>query len=83
MSEGKHTPGPWVHKEQMIYSELDNTGKTIAVCRDEANAQLIAVAPDLLAMVKRFVDLTRGTDWFIEDAVTDALDIIRKAESVD
>lgn len=62
MSEAKHTPGPWVLDDDMpgsIFSD-DATGSIVARCRGvgfeyaprpieewQANARLIAAAPDL------------------------------------
>lgn len=51
-----HTPGPWTHKatagnhDFIIYSEAEDSGRDIALVRDfdEANARLIAAAPELL-----------------------------------
>lgn len=54
----KRTEGNWIHKEQMVYSESDNSGKTIANCNTEANARLIAAAPDLLKVVQDF------SEWY-------------------
>lgn len=57
-----HTPGPWHHQytagkhNQAVYAEAD--GRDIAVIYPdpngelEANARLIAAAPDLLALVR-------------------------------
>ena len=50
-----HTPGPWIYKgtagqhDYAVYAEA--TGRDVALVRDfdEANARLIAAAPDLLA----------------------------------
>jgi len=51
----KHTPGPWIGKKQasgqgLIYSERD--GRNIAVCYEERDVALIAVAPNLLKATK-------------------------------
>ena len=58
MSETKHTPGPWVVKSarsgfyvesqfDVIVESLDEFGRYGAI-DDEANARLIAAAPELL-----------------------------------
>ena len=58
MSETKHTPGPWVVKSarsgfyvesqfDVIVDSLDVSGRYGAI-DDEANARLIAAAPELL-----------------------------------
>lgn len=56
-----HTPGPWTRGEQFssIVYDSDNMavahacGANLAIA--EANAALIATAPDMLAMLKRFL----------------------------
>lgn len=63
MIEMKHTPGPWKHDGEIIYSgnyTLNNgwtNHATIAKVEDranwEANARLIAAAPDLLDALKK------------------------------
>ena len=77
MSTGKHTPGPW-----LAVSNRSNTafsciaypdGYTLATCNNvsvgdwEANARLIAAAPELLEVLKAFPgfidDATIGDDW--------------------
>jgi len=53
----KHTPGQWATKEGQIYTQ--ETGKTLALIpyfdeeneEQQANAQLIMYAPELLQMV--------------------------------
>ena len=55
----KHTPGPWISNEQMVYSEI-GSGETIANINTEANARLIAVAPELLAELT-YIDYAIGT----------------------
>jgi hypothetical protein len=60
----QHTPGPWYtspdavpdwHVQVTVSSEA--TGERVAtVFQTEANAQLIAAAPDLLAICKRVLD---------------------------
>lgn len=57
----KHTPGEWNAKDSEVYSLI--TGNTIARCdiggkdeTTEANAKLIACAPELLEQLQNFVD---------------------------
>ncbi len=58
----KHTPGPWVISERVKTARLDNAlmvrpadhhnheyGGTAIIATSEADARLIAAAPDLLA----------------------------------
>ena len=55
MSETKHTQGPWINKDGMIYAENDPTGSTIVMgnCKTlDADLKLIAAAPDLLEALK-------------------------------
>jgi len=40
----KHTSGPWYAKEGMIASLSDPTGRTIATCDEQADAEFIAKA---------------------------------------
>ena len=58
--ETKHTQGPWLDKSGEVYAE--ETGRTIARCdigghdeTSEANARLIAAAPDLLAALEGMI----------------------------
>ncbi len=52
-----HTPGPWVYDEGIVYPQEDHAGQAwIADIRGavdaDANARLIAAAPDLLQALK-------------------------------
>ncbi len=71
MSKLKHTPGPWkVHQnfKQMVHNDkvqIANMGanscfpvKRLSDKENEANAQLISVAPDMLQLLKYI------RDWF-------------------
>jgi hypothetical protein len=69
----KHTPGPWCmesffHGQYDVYSEVTDdfiSGGTIS----EADARLIAAAPDLLEALEKvvsFVDAGQGT-WTVEE----------------
>lgn len=53
MSDTKHTPGPWtcsLHSELPERThEVVTAGESVADVTGEANARLIAAAPDLLA----------------------------------
>lgn len=66
----KHTPGPWIaipdatHRDHQLIVAIgpEHTGLDVASVRpwmthDEANARLIAAAPDLLAACKRAEEL--------------------------
>lgn len=76
MSEGKHTPGPWTAFYKNKYDEwhvsLPITGSSmkLALCSDgiqsenrEADAHLIAAAPDLLEALKKIVVLDTHLVW--------------------
>lgn len=62
----KHTPGPWYYAglagdhDFGIYPE--STGRDIALVRDfnEANARLIAAAPDMLAALENARNVLAG-----------------------
>lgn len=63
----KHTPGPWEtsrdavpagHVQITVYAAAD--GQRVATAfREEANARLIAAAPDLLAAMEEALDALR------------------------
>lgn len=94
-----HTPGPWsIHSEsgsRFICSPTSSGMPVIAELRDksiglyyakqtqDANARLIAAAPDLLAALKRFVEpWNAGGDYmakFNYDTFKDAAIAIQKA----
>ena len=61
----KHTPGPWktTHSEVNGYRVSDSTGWGVAVVlkdtNDEANARLIAAAPQMLEALQTAFDLLK------------------------
>lgn len=70
MSKTKHTPGPWVVKSarsgfyvesqfDVIVDSLDESGRYGAI-DDEANARLIAAAPELLEALEKLYALVEG-----------------------
>ena len=96
MSAAKHTPGPWRPARSRDYGWLVNAATgCVALARSgsvearddatEANARLIAAAPDLLAALK---EATRCLAWHEErhgvamdrKAVEDARAIIARVE---
>lgn len=94
MSESKHTPGPWhVHDRWYIgtVGEGIRTHAEVKCCvnvpahdheQHEANARLIASAPDLLAAVKELLEVRTG-DGLLDPACAAfgrAQAAIRKAE---
>ena len=88
----KHTPGPWELNEQYVIARSKRGLR--AICQwgsytSEANAALIAAAPDLLAVCKRLVahagiDMSLGPAEVMEFVriYTDMRAAIAKAEGV-
>ena len=58
----KHAPGPWgiTHTALMGFRVSDSTGWGVAAVlkdtNDEANARLIAAAPEMLGLLKKIAD---------------------------
>jgi len=61
----KHTPGPWktTHSAMSGYRVSDSTGWGVAVvlkdANDEANAHLIAAAPQMLEALEKIAEIGR------------------------
>ena len=84
------TPGPWGTKEGMIYSESDQSGKTIAFCDNKANADFIVRAcnahDDLMeachqmwaALDERILNASKGSS--VKEALEKIKQAISKAE---
>lgn len=81
----KHTPGPWAVNlsDNGIHALHDSEGKHFANLRNvcgasalvrDADAMLIAAAPDLLAALRDFVDL-------IEDPNMPMAELIRRGKA--
>jgi len=53
-SEAKHTPGPWNIRDArgLLMGQSESAGSPLRDPEVEANARLIAAAPDLLAALK-------------------------------
>jgi hypothetical protein len=82
--ESKHTPGPWkVHGGWWMCVTLDERipisgARTIAACRQhwippaqwEANAKLIAAAPELLTACRELLVAMDEYEWSVDDAPT-------------
>ena len=69
MTEAKHTPGPWITDRTVDENKLAVRPKNspFAICvfeafvkNSEANARLIAAAPDLLEALKQIADFHIG-----------------------
>jgi hypothetical protein len=64
----KHAPGPWelTHTEQMGFRVSDSTGWGVAVVlkdtNDDANARLMAAAPQMLEALEMAVDAMESAD---------------------
>jgi hypothetical protein len=100
MTQSKHTPGPWRYQESSdAYTHIVRAGENYFICqlpqdtsgKAEANARLIAAAPDLLAALQAFFDSGKDvvkaggcapTRWDfreLQDAWQAARDLIAKA----
>lgn len=82
MSEAKHTPGPWAVAGRLIVSAKHGS---IGAVDDgqpnvEANARLIAAAPDLLAALKALYGTEPGNSIERGQAIAMAECAIAKAE---
>lgn len=98
----KHTPGPWAvttdvnNRKTLVYSPIKNMG--IAKCSwinnenesevltAEADARLIAAAPELLATLKKVVEYHKYVQekciWHLEaNAQVDLIDILRETQA--
>lgn len=89
--ETEHTPGPWIQRKWRIHSKTtvtvnDNsfiTGvRVIADCDTEANACLIAAAPDLLEACRHLLHAFQKSNLATEMPLLlkMAADVIAKAE---
>jgi hypothetical protein len=76
-----HTPGPWRHSAESVdpeWSVVTTSGGAVianvnADCKQEANARLIAAAPDLLAALKQFIHLAENDTLRTSDADRESL----------
>lgn len=77
----KHTPGPWTMVGREIFGQaFDQSARLIcdkvkggSPESADANARLIAAAPDLLAVVRRFVQLYDGVRDSLGPSVSNML----------
>lgn len=72
MSEQKHTPGPWAYRIGQHHTDfILSNGSVIEVewRIAEANARLIAAAPDLLEALRDLVEATSGGDMGMGTAI--------------
>jgi hypothetical protein len=86
--ETKHTPGPWRYQENSdAYTHIVRAGTDDYICgcgqgsdgTCEANARLIAAAPELLEALEEFV-ASRGASTDFARAYVKAEAVIRKAK---
>ena len=63
MTTTQHTPGPWANHDGII-RDCSPEGWLVATCRfspkDDANARLIAAAPDMLEALRAIATYMRG-----------------------
>ena len=97
MPEAKHTPGPWDigsslgddPNRRVPVLALSDTGRSVLIANcggspREANARLIAAAPELLGAAVALEALSiPGTDGIMEEAFTALRAAIAKAEGDD
>jgi hypothetical protein len=88
----KHTPGPWLISERVKTARLDNAlmvrpvyhqnyeyGATAIIATSEANARLIAAAPDLLAVLQQMIEVFLDTDGSFGADETEIMEMARAA----
>ena len=80
----KHTKGPWEAHETEVYFPHCAGGLSVRHCPDaEANARLIAAAPELLEALERLIKLRDdglSNDYYLfKDAIDAAREIANKA----
>lgn len=85
MKTGQHTPGTWHAHEGQIYPE--ETGHTLALIpyysgteEQEANARLIAAAPELLAALQNLLSSYRADFSNITGAALNPTEAVIMAE---
>lgn len=76
MNAHRHTSGPWERVDTADYAEIwpvgEHSGSAIALVGKEADADLIAAAPDMLAALKKAAQLADiATDWNLSEVEID------------
>jgi hypothetical protein len=90
METQKHTKGEWIYSKYQPYDfgvhSTEGRGNDIALVRGsdeeaEANAKLIAAAPELLASLIEIFDLLEinEPEWYLRKHFNHAINAIRKA----
>jgi len=90
----KHTPGPWEAQNGEVTTPRENgrSYRRIAAVQDygagslkevdDANARLMAAAPDMLkVLIQLTTEWERGREWISEDTIDQATRAIAKATS--
>ena len=84
-NETKHTAGPWKFNDGYVRAE---DGTPVADVRldnpkeeEDANAALIAAAPELLEAAKKALDCIKGFDTAFADGDGDKLEEVRLLEA--
>lgn len=73
MKTQTHTPGPWYTNGVLIMNEKGSTvGRVGHIENYEANANLIAAAPDMLKALKMAKDETDGWGHYVTVAIAKA-----------
>ena len=73
MTEAKHTPGPWDDSKTIIVRGLNFLASAhFETAEGEANARLIAAAPDLLDALKHARNQIQHPDQMIDEAISKA-----------
>ncbi len=94
MSKAEHTPGPWQCHSGMVWSgpldsdqyatvpiaRMDRDTPATAPTERDANARLIAAAPDLLAAAKLVLASIWGPEWERKRVETTLRTAIAKAK---
>lgn len=82
MSDLKHTPGPWDNDNNVIWGGKNDNIIAVSASfkykEGEANAKLIAAAPDLLKELRNMVE-SWDDDCFIDVEIDKARAAIKKA----
>lgn len=82
MSSGKHTPGPWVAIETRVYFPKHAGGFDIRNCPNpEANARLIAAAPELLEAAKLVIAWYEAEDDHSKADFYQRMEMCRQSEA--
>ena len=77
----EHTPGPWEADNGIVFSDFGTIATVIIDMVDkEANANLIAAAPDLLESLETLYDLFKSGDYPGTEDLDNAHAAIAKAE---